>query len=69
MITEEPIQPRRPLTTEHEAAAFRDGWNVATNVAPRNQRPNYLTNAEREALDRGWYSRHHGISPDNVRPR
>ena len=48
--------------TEAEKEAWRDGWQAAgrcqeTGQGARHIRPNYLTQAERDAFDKGWDDR------------
>jgi hypothetical protein len=44
----------KSLRTDAEKEAYKDGWMAAAAGAPRHQRPNYLTHAEREAFNAGW---------------
>jgi hypothetical protein len=45
------------LKSPAEIEAQRDGWNGHKAGRPIHDRPNYLTDLEREAHAKGWQSR------------
>lgn len=55
VTSEEPEIPK--AFSGWQAIAYRDGWKAAANEVPRLPRPNYQTQAERDAYDLAWETR------------
>jgi hypothetical protein len=52
--------------SEPEKAAYRDGWYAAASKSPRNIRPNYTHDRDREAFNEGWDFRTSLVTFDEV---
>lgn len=58
---------RKKQRPPYEGAACKDGWNAAGRGAKPHERPNYLSDKEREAFDDGWLERADAIAQENGR--
>ena len=57
----------KPPRGRHGAEAYQEGWNVRGAGGARHDRPNYLTNDEREAFGKGWDDRADDMAFDALR--